>query len=51
MGMMLGVEFVTTKALKPDAELRDRIEMDATNGTDHPRLRHKLDPLVAAADS
>jgi 4-aminobutyrate aminotransferase len=29
LGMMLGVEFVTDKAsLKPDAELRDRVEME-----------------------
>ena len=29
LGMMIGVEFVTDKqTLKPDAELRDRIEMD-----------------------
>jgi len=32
MGMMLGVEFVTDKeTLKPDAELRDRIEMACFN--------------------
>ncbi|MDM7921095.1 MAG: aminotransferase class III-fold pyridoxal phosphate-dependent enzyme, partial [Pyrinomonadaceae bacterium] len=32
MGMMLGVEFVTDKASRtPDAELRDRIEMECFN--------------------
>jgi 4-aminobutyrate aminotransferase len=32
LGMMLGVEFVTDKdSLKPDAELRDRIEMACFN--------------------
>ncbi|HEX3100973.1 MAG TPA: aminotransferase class III-fold pyridoxal phosphate-dependent enzyme, partial [Pyrinomonadaceae bacterium] len=32
LGMMLGVEFVTDKeTLKPDAELRDRIEMACFN--------------------
>jgi 4-aminobutyrate aminotransferase len=32
LGMMLGVEFVTDKeSLKPDAELRDRIEMECFN--------------------
>ena len=32
LGMMLGVEFVTDKeTLKPDAELRDRVEMACFN--------------------
>jgi 4-aminobutyrate aminotransferase len=51
MGMMLGVEFVTNKeSLKPDAELRDRIEMACyQRGLILLGLRCKHDSLVAAA--